>query len=156
MTGDWVQVIQDWMTQRLLGRVLIPWRERNCPIDDAWLSAQLHQYSVIPLIITSGYDSAWAADKWRLEKLPHCSEASVSKQQSLFVIAFIFLCFYTFFSEPKKPFSNPRMLLRFCKDIASGMEYLAGKSFVHRDLAARNILVAKDRVCKVCMVKPSI
>ena len=79
------------------------------------------------------------------------------KQTAIIICDYIYLLVVLYiFSEPKKPFSNPRMLLRFCKDIASGMEYLAGKSFVHRDLAARNILVAKDRVCKVCMVKPSI
>ena len=47
------------------------------------------------------------------------------------------------------PSDTPRILLVFCKDVTSGMQYLAGKSFVHRDLAARNILVAGDKICKV-------
>ena len=34
------------------------------------------------------------------------------------------------------PSNWPETLLGFCKDIASGMEYLARKAFVHRDLAA--------------------
>lgn len=49
--------------------------------------------------------------------------------------------------------SNPTLttcnLLKFAKDIANGMEYLAGKNVVHRDLAARNILVDIDECLKI-------
>ena len=41
-------------------------------------------------------------------------------------------------------------LLRFSKQIASGMNYLANKSFIHRDLAARNVLLNETLTCKVC------
>ena len=44
----------------------------------------------------------------------------------------------------------PYKLLRFCTEVALGLEYLAKKSFVHRDIAARNILLTENYTCKVC------
>ena len=35
---------------------------------------------------------------------------------------------------------------RFCREIADGMQHLAGHALVHRDLAARNVLLASGMV----------
>ena len=47
---------------------------------------------------------------------------------------------------------DQQILLRFCQQVASGMEYLSKKDFVHRDLASRNILVSGDLTCKVIKI----
>jgi serine/threonine protein kinase len=43
---------------------------------------------------------------------------------------------------------------KVCRDIVTGMDYLAKKGIIHRDLAARNVLIRKlgfgDVLCKLC------
>ena len=57
-------------------------------------------------------------------------------------------------SPGELPASNmSALLLSFCQQVALGMHYLSATGFVHRDLAARNILVSKDNICKVVVVK---
>lgn len=47
------------------------------------------------------------------------------------------------------PLLKTERLLKYAKDIASGMQYLVSKKIVHRDLAARNVLVDTDGCIKI-------
>jgi c-src tyrosine kinase len=40
-------------------------------------------------------------------------------------------------------------LLKYSREVTSGMAYLSGKAFIHRDLAARNVLISENDTCKV-------
>lgn len=56
---------------------------------------------------------------------------------------------FLMYLHSQSPLLTTQRLLKFAKDIASGMEYLVSKQIVHRDLAARNILVDSDECVKI-------
>lgn len=56
---------------------------------------------------------------------------------------------FMFYSLGASLDSLPVQFLKFCQEIASGMDYLSRKSFVHRDLAARNVFLTENCTCKV-------
>ncbi len=62
-------------------------------------------------------------------------------------LRFILISTYIHRKQSSRPLEV--QFLRFSKQIAEGMNYLASKSFVHRDLAARNILLNDSLTCKV-------
>ena len=51
--------------------------------------------------------------------------------------------------EFKPPMTSFRELVFMARQIAAGMQYLAGKKYVHRDLATRNCLVGDQMVVKI-------
>lgn len=65
------------------------------------------------------------------------------------VMEFIEKCNLEVYLKSKSFTPTMNVLLRFSKDIASGMEYLQLKNIVHRDLAARNVLVDSDDTLKI-------
>lgn len=40
-------------------------------------------------------------------------------------------------------------LLKYCRQVAIGLNYLKGREIIHGALKASNILVSKDNTCKV-------
>ena len=57
----------------------------------------------------------------------------------------MFLFSALFYAE----YMNDSQLIKVCKHVAAGMEYLASRKFLHRDLATRNCLVGKDLMVKI-------
>jgi len=74
-----------------------------------------------------------------------CGESYFQRSQQL--VQFSYSRHYSA-SQPTDP-ALAVTLLKFCRQVAEGLSYLAGKSFVHRDIAARNILLDKELNCKV-------
>lgn len=75
--------------------------------------------------------------------------AWMDQPQILIVMEYVRHRSFLMYLSSQSPLLTNQRLLKFAKDIASGMEYLVSKKIVHRDLAARNILVDSDECVKI-------
>lgn len=73
----------------------------------------------------------------------------MDQPQILIVMEYVRHRSFLMYLSSQSPLLTTQRLLKFAKDIASGMEYLVSKKIVHRDLAARNILVDSDECVKI-------
>lgn len=73
----------------------------------------------------------------------------IDHPQILIVMEYVRHRSFLMYLSSQSPLLTTLRLLKFAKDIASGMEYLVSKKIVHRDLAARNILVDSDECVKI-------
>lgn len=73
----------------------------------------------------------------------------IDHPQILIVMEYVRHRSFLMYLSSRSPLLTTQRLLKFAKDIASGMEYLVSKKIVHRDLAARNILVDSDECVKI-------
>lgn len=73
----------------------------------------------------------------------------IDHPQILIVMEYVRHRSFLMYLSSQSPLLTTLRLLKFAKDIASGMEYLVSKKIVHRDLAARNILVDSEECVKI-------
>lgn len=73
----------------------------------------------------------------------------IDNPQILIVMEYVRHRSFLMYLSSQSPLLTTQRLLKFAKDIASGMEYLVSKKIVHRDLAARNILVDSEECVKI-------
>ena len=75
----------------------------------------------------------------------------IFKSYSPLTSTYMFILLYSVMEGEEVPDTVPPLLLKFARDIAAGMNYLANKGFVHRDLTARNVLLTEQDICKVIL-----
>lgn len=88
-----------------------------------------------------------------MQKLKHPNIVKIItgmiEPQIIIIMEFVRHRSFLMYLIAQSPSLTTQSLLKFAKDIASGMEYLVSKKIVHRDLAARNILVDADECVKI-------
>ena len=124
---------------------------RTQPLPQAAATWILISNIIHTSIVSAANDSDGTSPWWKSAEAPAAHQRRVSGlsycSSGLYVL-YSYACVSC--SEIKRiNASLPTTLLKFCREVAEGLSYLASKSFVHRDIAARNILLDQKHNVKV-------